>query len=374
VANNIFAPQPALYNALAPQTGGIFDPLNQMVVGRQAMAAQDLAAQQQAAAQEQALQDQADAIFAYAKSQDVPVTSEQALNYAKAKVKPTDIKADTLNVQRVIDTPEGPKLMNFNIPRQPGREIISTELGKAPPKGGGIKVNADGSVEIGYSPLTSKTTIGEVEKQQLQTNNAQAALDSVRKRADALPDPMWTVQGRGVSSAKDLLAKLGKPRSADEAKARRQYMQFIQSTGKYFDSYRKAITGAAAAKSELDQLMKRVPVAEGNVNFDSKVDFYAKMDFLQQFQDATARRLADLKANGIEIVPSKEGNLIGRDQGGNKVDVSAEFPIDNYMNWDTQAAQPSQGQPVQISSDAEYDNLPSGAVFIGPDGVQRRKP
>lgn len=30
--------------------------------------------------------------------------------------------------------------------------------------------------------------------------------------------------------------------------------------------------------------------------------------------------------------------------------------------------------PVQIKSDAEYDSLPSGADFIGPDGVKRRKP
>ena len=32
------------------------------------------------------------------------------------------------------------------------------------------------------------------------------------------------------------------------------------------------------------------------------------------------------------------------------------------------------GAPTKISGDADYDKLPSGAVFIGPDGVQRRKP
>lgn len=32
------------------------------------------------------------------------------------------------------------------------------------------------------------------------------------------------------------------------------------------------------------------------------------------------------------------------------------------------------GGPVQIKDDAQYDALPSGAEFIGPDGVRRRKP
>jgi hypothetical protein len=32
------------------------------------------------------------------------------------------------------------------------------------------------------------------------------------------------------------------------------------------------------------------------------------------------------------------------------------------------------GQPARITSDAEYDALPSGATFIGPDGKTRRKP
>lgn len=35
---------------------------------------------------------------------------------------------------------------------------------------------------------------------------------------------------------------------------------------------------------------------------------------------------------------------------------------------------PSNDGPASISSDAEYNALPSGTVFIGPDGKQRRKP
>lgn len=37
-------------------------------------------------------------------------------------------------------------------------------------------------------------------------------------------------------------------------------------------------------------------------------------------------------------------------------------------------ATPAQGGPVRISSDAEYEALPSGTTFVGPDGKTRRKP
>jgi hypothetical protein len=38
------------------------------------------------------------------------------------------------------------------------------------------------------------------------------------------------------------------------------------------------------------------------------------------------------------------------------------------------ASASAQTGPAKISGDAEYDALPSGAVFIGPDGKQRKKP
>ena len=37
-------------------------------------------------------------------------------------------------------------------------------------------------------------------------------------------------------------------------------------------------------------------------------------------------------------------------------------------------APPTGGQPARISSDADYGKLPSGALFIAPDGTTRRKP
>jgi hypothetical protein len=39
-----------------------------------------------------------------------------------------------------------------------------------------------------------------------------------------------------------------------------------------------------------------------------------------------------------------------------------------------QAAQPQQGGVARVNSDADFDKLPSGTVFVGPDGKQRKKP
>ena len=32
------------------------------------------------------------------------------------------------------------------------------------------------------------------------------------------------------------------------------------------------------------------------------------------------------------------------------------------------------GEPIQIKSDADYDALPSGTLFVDPEGTTRRKP
>ena len=37
-------------------------------------------------------------------------------------------------------------------------------------------------------------------------------------------------------------------------------------------------------------------------------------------------------------------------------------------------AAPPAANPVKITGDADYNKLPSGSLFIGPDGKQRRKP
>lgn len=67
-------------------------------------------------------------------------------------------------------------------------------------------------------------------------------------------------------------------------------------------------------------------------------------------------------------------------RGGQLIKSYTEPGVGQYQySWEReqpsgeQQNQPSQG-PAQISGDEEYDALPSGAQFIGPDGVLRVKP
>jgi hypothetical protein len=48
-----------------------------------------------------------------------------------------------------------------------------------------------------------------------------------------------------------------------------------------------------------------------------------------------------------------------------------------HLNRDGAATSPQSSAssgPAKIASDADYHALPSGTVFIGPDGKQRKKP
>lgn len=44
------------------------------------------------------------------------------------------------------------------------------------------------------------------------------------------------------------------------------------------------------------------------------------------------------------------------------------------LGLEKRTAKPRQNGPTRINDDAGYDRLPSGSMFIGPDGVTRRKP
>jgi hypothetical protein len=41
---------------------------------------------------------------------------------------------------------------------------------------------------------------------------------------------------------------------------------------------------------------------------------------------------------------------------------------DKFVRWQQQT-----GAPVNVTSEAELDALPRGALYVGPDGVKRQK-
>lgn len=57
-----------------------------------------------------------------------------------------------------------------------------------------------------------------------------------------------------------------------------------------------------------------------------------------------------------------------------QIDAGHSAPRINTITGRAQFQDPDPSGPARITNDAEYEALPSGASFIGPDGRQRRKP
>ncbi|MGL4967010.1 MAG: hypothetical protein ACRC67_37665 [Inquilinus sp.] len=100
------------------------------------------------------------------------------------------------------------------------------------------------------------------------------------------------------------------------------------------------------------------------------------------------RRLLDYtrrlnqRAMQVEQLANDYAQRNGRLDTGFRAEL-AQWAAANPLFAEAQAAaqpspapQPGQqsGGPARVTNDAEYDALPSGAAFVGPDGVQRRKP
>lgn len=91
-----------------------------------------------------------------------------------------------------------------------------------------------------------------------------------------------------------------------------------------------------------------------------------------------------LKGGGAitQVEGEKAQNAIARMQSSQseKAFVEAANEFKTVVNGALQRARSkaqgggSQSAPARISSDADYDALPSGTVFLAPDGTQRRKP
>jgi hypothetical protein len=105
-----------------------------------------------------------------------------------------------------------------------------------------------------------------------------------------------------------------------------------------------------------------------------------------------ARQAKNIYGNSQTAFKKHQDNYRGMSKRLFIDDANVVYDIENAEQPETaQPPAPQQGQrldmgavqgrsgplvapPVRISSDAEYDKLPSGTPFMGPDGIARRKP
>ena len=95
----------------------------------------------------------------------------------------------------------------------------------------------------------------------------------------------------------------------------------------------------------------------------------------KRWAEGVDESVADLQAAElVKIVNSKEFTPADPGAWWNPFSGSKpKFEPGAAPKMEAPKPEPAQTLP-QVSSDADYAKLPSGTVFIGPDGVKRRKP
>ena len=85
----------------------------------------------------------------------------------------------------------------------------------------------------------------------------------------------------------------------------------------------------------------------------------AKQDIIRAETEKAERLIEELTRIGTQATPAAPG---GARAGG-----AAPAPA-------AAAVRPTANAPVKVTNDAEFNKLPSGTTFVGPDGITRRKP
>jgi hypothetical protein len=135
--------------------------------------------------------------------------------------------------------------------------------------------------------------------------------------------------------------------------------QWWQDYQTYVNQVRNDLFGAALTPGEKSEFEKSIVTPRMSPEEAKK-----NMDRQTQISTRAAQR------------QSKAYVAMGYDKEA--IEGALGYGVDDLARKQTPLANP-QGQaqsqqPVRVSSDAEYDRLPSGAVFVGPDGKQRKKP
>ena len=130
-----------------------------------------------------------------------------------------------------------------------------------------------------------------------------------------------------------------------------------------------APTNFDAAKQIVSaEIMKTLVSSGGGVKErEEMANMFANANSPAQLNGAitTAKKLLGGKLNSLNL---QYESSTGRKDFDKKLTPAAKAEFNNIRQSQNTAA------PVAIKSDSDYNALPSGAIFVGPDGQQRRKP
>ena len=205
--------------------------------------------------------------------------------------------------------------------------MASGATGTVKPSGKGLGALGQGLSDISEAVLGKKAR-NDTEKGLISTFSLDSSIKAMDNAAKSLPDKFWTIPGRIGSSIDNFASKVfgGRP-----AAGRGKFVDFLRTTNAAFDTYRSKITGAQASARELAILATRMPVADGTLNFDSKADYFAKLDSLNRFNDAAKKRQQALLRDGIRIVSQPGDDQFIGTKDGKQINLEVSYPISQFL-------------------------------------------
>lgn len=195
-------------------------------------------------------------------------------------------KPDKVEVTPGIDPATG-ELGYFRIDGQ-GNNLGKVEGVNPPPKSS-MTIGPDGTVTFG--PPTSSSNVTDMQKKVTSAIDSVAKLQSIEKAFDP---KFLTYTGKGKQKLLSVAEKAGVDLSREQQNALAKHREFIEGVEQFFNAYKKEITGAAAAVSEIQQLKESI------INPDlSPTEFKASFDRLKREAVRTINIQNELLAKGI---------------------------------------------------------------------------
>ena len=115
-----------------------------------------------------------------------------------------------------------------------------------------------------------RSTIGTIQKSLADDTILMSNMQNIK---NTMSDRFLTYEGQFGAGISDIKSKLGVDLSADQAKHLTDYTKFQNRTRQVFNSYRKLITGAAAAEKEMKDLEASIfNINQGPVAFRASLD------------------------------------------------------------------------------------------------------
>ena len=224
---------------------------------------------------------------------------------------------------------------------------------------------------LGTKKLSTNPVSGEKSVVDMQTNISESVKDAPiateqtsEKEKKKLETTLWELSGLSTGPWSSMRAGASLVSGALGGPVAEQTLRARQFTTSAQNDLIRALT-----------LNKRFPVGEINRLKDDMAiepNFFDNPKMLQQRYIAIEKYLKD---RVIKEIDASSNTSLPKDVRQDA--LRAANSIDNFVNLlgvPDQSDTTPEEVAVTITSDADFDNLESGTLFIGPDNVKRRKP